>query len=187
MKLGEWQMVSNAPAAAGQPLAIEARGLVKKFDGFTAVDGVDLTVPQGSIYGILGPNGAGKTTTLRMMLGIIDPDSGIRRVLGHDRPHEVAHAIFDSVEGVAVTYQASSSKYNKNDYQEIRANSFASCYLMPPSMLKKLPQIDRSSALHWAQQFRVSTAALAKALKDAGRVDESGARAIRSARVSADN
>ena len=86
-------MVSNAPAAAGRPLAIEARGLVKKFDGFTAVDGVDLTVPQGSIYGILGPNGAGKTTTLRMMLGIIDPDSGIRRVLGHDRPHEVAHAI----------------------------------------------------------------------------------------------
>ncbi|MDL2352474.1 MAG: ATP-binding cassette domain-containing protein [Pseudomonadota bacterium] len=86
-------MVSNAPTAADRPLAIEARGLVKRFDGFTAVDGVDLTVPQGSIYGILGPNGAGKTTTLRMLLGIIDPDSGIRRVLGHDRPHEVAHAI----------------------------------------------------------------------------------------------
>ncbi|MCR4302868.1 MAG: ImmA/IrrE family metallo-endopeptidase [Gallionella sp.] len=101
--------------------------------------------------------------------------------------HEVAHAIFDSAEGVAVTYQASSSKYNKNDYQEIRANSFASCYLMPPSMLNKLPRIDRSSAQHWAQQFRVSTAALAKALKDAGLVDESGARAIRSVRVSADN
>ena len=74
-------------------MAIEARGLVKKFDGFTAVDGVDLTVPQGSIYGILGPNGAGKTTTLRMLLGIIDPDSGVRRIMGHDRPHEVAHAI----------------------------------------------------------------------------------------------
>lgn len=42
--------------------AIEARGLVKRFDGFTAVDGVDLFVPQGEIYGILGPNGAGKTT-----------------------------------------------------------------------------------------------------------------------------
>ena len=99
MKLGEWQMPSNAPTAANQslaieaPLAIEAKGLVKRFEGFTAVDGVDLTVPQGSIYGILGPNGAGKTTTLRMMLGIIDPDSGVRRVLGHDRPHEVAHAI----------------------------------------------------------------------------------------------
>lgn len=78
---------------AARPLAIEARGLVKRFDGFTAVDGVDLTVPEGAIYGILGPNGAGKTTTLRMLLGIIDPDSGLRRVLGHDRPHEVAHTI----------------------------------------------------------------------------------------------
>ncbi|NKI99986.1 ATP-binding cassette domain-containing protein [Novosphingobium sp. SG707] len=73
--------------------AIEARGLVKRFDGFTAVDGVDLSVPQGAIYGILGPNGAGKTTTLRMLQGIIDPDSGGRRILGADRPHDVAHRI----------------------------------------------------------------------------------------------
>ena len=74
-------------------LAIEARGLVKRFDGFAAVDGVDLSVPEGAIYGILGPNGAGKTTSLRMLLGIIDPDSGYRRVLGSERPHDVAHAI----------------------------------------------------------------------------------------------
>ena len=86
-------MGSNAGAAAGRPLAIEARGLVKRFDGFTAVDGVDLSVPEGAIYGVLGPNGAGKTTTLRMLLGIIDPDAGLRRVLGHDRPHGVAHTI----------------------------------------------------------------------------------------------
>jgi ABC-2 type transport system ATP-binding protein len=65
-----------------RPLAIEARGLVKRFDGFTAVDGIDIVVPEGAIYGILGPNGAGKTTTLRMLLGIIDPDEGLRRVLG---------------------------------------------------------------------------------------------------------
>lgn len=75
------------------PLAIEARGLIKRFDGFTAVDGVDLAVPQGTIYGVLGPNGAGKTTTLRMLLGIIDPDDGTRRVLGHDRPQDIAHLI----------------------------------------------------------------------------------------------
>ncbi|HUD29881.1 MAG TPA: ATP-binding cassette domain-containing protein [Novosphingobium sp.] len=74
-------------------LAIEARGLVKRFEGVTAVGGVDLAVPTGSVYGILGPNGAGKTTTLRMMLGIIDPDSGYRRILGAERPHDVAHAI----------------------------------------------------------------------------------------------
>ena len=93
MKLGEYNLASNAGEQNARPLAIEARGIVKRFDGFTAVDGVDLLVPEGSIYGILGPNGAGKTTTLRMLLGIIDPDSGIRRVLGHDRPHEIAYAI----------------------------------------------------------------------------------------------
>ena len=71
-------------------LAIEARGLFKAFDGKTAVDGVDIAVPEGTIYGILGPNGAGKTTTLRMLLGIIDPDRGHRTLLGHERPLEAA-------------------------------------------------------------------------------------------------
>ena len=78
---------------AERPLAIEARGLVKRFDDTLAVDGVDIAVPEGAIYGILGPNGAGKTTTLRMLLGIIDPDEGVRRVFGHDRPHEIARLI----------------------------------------------------------------------------------------------
>ena len=77
----------------GSRLAIEARGLVKRFDGTLAVGGVDLAVPEGAIYGILGPNGAGKTTTLRMLLGIIDPDEGERRVLGHANPQHVAKAI----------------------------------------------------------------------------------------------
>ncbi|MGN6499259.1 MAG: ABC transporter ATP-binding protein [Tsuneonella sp.] len=76
-----------------RPLAIEARGLVKRFDGFTAVDGVDISVPEGAIYGVLGPNGAGKTTTLRMLLGIIDPDEGVRKVFGHERPHDIARLI----------------------------------------------------------------------------------------------
>ena len=93
MDLSEWQAGGNAGVSDDRPLAIEARGLVKRFDGVTAVDGVDLSVPEGAIYGILGPNGAGKTTTLRMLLGIIDPDAGLRRVLGHERPHDVAHAI----------------------------------------------------------------------------------------------
>ena len=74
-------------------LAIEARGLVKRFDGALAVDGVDLAVPEGAIYGILGPNGAGKTTTLRMLIGIIEPDAGERRVLGHTDPQAIARAI----------------------------------------------------------------------------------------------
>ena len=74
-------------------LAIEAKGLFKAFDGKPAVSGIDLQVPQGSIYGILGPNGAGKTTTLRMLLGIIEPDSGTRTLLGRDRPLEAAREV----------------------------------------------------------------------------------------------
>ncbi|HEX8257487.1 MAG TPA: ATP-binding cassette domain-containing protein [Allosphingosinicella sp.] len=74
-------------------LAIEAKGLVKAFDGKIAVDGIDIAVPEGSIYGVLGPNGAGKTTTLRMLLGIIDPDRGSRTLLGHARPMEVASRV----------------------------------------------------------------------------------------------
>ena len=73
--------------------AVEAHGLVKDFPGKRAVDGVTLSVPQGSIYGILGPNGAGKTTTLRMLLGIIEPSSGHRRLLGHDQPLRAAHEV----------------------------------------------------------------------------------------------
>ena len=66
------------------PLAIEASGLGKSFGEKRAVDGVDLAVPAGSIYGVLGPNGAGKTTTIRMLATLIRPDAGSARVLGHD-------------------------------------------------------------------------------------------------------
>jgi ABC-2 type transport system ATP-binding protein len=74
-------------------IAAEARDLTKDFDGKRAVDRVSLTVPEGSITGILGPNGAGKTTTIRMMLGIIDPTSGSRSLLGNERPLEVAQQV----------------------------------------------------------------------------------------------
>ncbi len=74
-------------------LAIEAKGLRKAFDGKQAVDGIDIAVPEGAIYGVLGPNGAGKTTTLRMLLGIIDPDEGERSLLGHSRPLDAAKIV----------------------------------------------------------------------------------------------
>jgi ABC-2 type transport system ATP-binding protein len=66
------------------PLAIEATGLVKIFGDTRAVDGVDLAVRSGSVYGVLGPNGAGKTTTIRMLATLLRPDEGTARVLGHD-------------------------------------------------------------------------------------------------------
>jgi ABC-2 type transport system ATP-binding protein len=65
-------------------LAIEATGLAKMFGTTHAVDGVDLAVRSGSVYGVLGPNGAGKTTTIRMLATLLRPDAGSARVLGHD-------------------------------------------------------------------------------------------------------
>jgi ABC-2 type transport system ATP-binding protein len=73
--------------------AVTAEAIVKRFEGRRVVDGVDLCVPAGAIYGVLGPNGAGKTTTLRMLLGIIEPDEGHRTLLGHDSPRDVSDRV----------------------------------------------------------------------------------------------
>ena len=81
------QVSQSTPSSA---TAVEALRLVKDFGETRAVDGVTLAVPTGSIYGLLGPNGAGKTTMLRMLIGIIDPSSGTRRVLGRERPLDAA-------------------------------------------------------------------------------------------------
>ena len=77
-------------------LAIEATGLVKDFGDTRAVDGVDLAVRKGTVYGVLGPNGAGKTTTIRMLATLLKPDAGSARVLGHDIVSE-AHAVRSAV------------------------------------------------------------------------------------------
>ncbi|MCM2388959.1 ATP-binding cassette domain-containing protein [Streptomyces albipurpureus] len=65
-------------------LAIETKGLVKVFGENRAVDGVDLSVPTGTVYGVLGPNGAGKTTTVKMLATLLRPDGGEARVFGKD-------------------------------------------------------------------------------------------------------
>ncbi|GIH94186.1 ATP-binding cassette domain-containing protein [Planobispora siamensis] len=65
-------------------LAVETSGLVKVFGDTRAVDGLDLTVPAGTVYGVLGPNGAGKTTAVRMLATLLRPDGGQARVFGHD-------------------------------------------------------------------------------------------------------
>jgi ABC-2 type transport system ATP-binding protein len=76
-----------------EDLAVSATGLVKRFGDRRAVDGVGIAVPRGDIYGVLGPNGAGKTTTLRMLLGIIEPDSGDRMLLGSDAPQSMSDRV----------------------------------------------------------------------------------------------
>jgi ABC-2 type transport system ATP-binding protein len=90
--------------SVSSPLAIEASGLVKSFGQVRAVDGVDLAVRSGSVYGVLGPNGAGKTTTIRMLATLLHPDGGSARVLGHDIVREA-----DAVRGlVSLTGQMAS-------------------------------------------------------------------------------
>ena len=73
--------------------AVTASGIVKRFGDRRVVDGVDIMVPRGSVYGVLGPNGAGKTTTLRMLLGIIEPDEGSRTLLGYDNPRDASDRV----------------------------------------------------------------------------------------------
>ena len=67
-----------------QTAAIVASGLVKRFGDVPALDGIDLAVPPGTVFGLLGPNGAGKTTAVRILTTILRPDAGEASVLGHD-------------------------------------------------------------------------------------------------------
>jgi ABC-2 type transport system ATP-binding protein len=90
-------MSAAAPGEAAQPAAaIETRGLTRRFGGLTAVDGLTLSIPGGTIFGLLGPNGAGKSTTLKMLTTLLPPSAGTALVAGLDlarQPREVRRRI----------------------------------------------------------------------------------------------
>jgi ABC-2 type transport system ATP-binding protein len=88
---------TSSPAVAGDSPPIVVRGLSKIYRRGAAVDGIDMTVEAGDVYGFLGPNGAGKTTTLRMLLGLVRPDAGSIRLFGIDPAADPIRAL----EGVA--------------------------------------------------------------------------------------
>ncbi len=87
--------MSAAASALGPDgdLAVATSGLTKRFGSQTAVDAVDLAVPSGAVYGFLGPNGSGKTTTIRMLLGLVQPTSGSRSLLGCPIPGRADEAL----------------------------------------------------------------------------------------------
>jgi len=88
-------MNSSAPTTATD-LAVSARGLVKSFGDFRAVDGIDLEIGRGEVYGVLGPNGAGKTTTLKMLATLLPIDGGEARIFGVDvakEPHQIRQMV----------------------------------------------------------------------------------------------
>lgn len=87
---------TKAPLALGGTAAVEARGLVKMYGDVVALDGLDLTVAEGTVLGLLGPNGAGKTTAVSVLTTLINPDSGTAYVGGADvvaSPREVRSRI----------------------------------------------------------------------------------------------
>jgi ABC-2 type transport system ATP-binding protein len=76
-------------------LALATRGLHKRYGSRTALAGLDLSVPNGVVYGFLGPNGAGKTTTMRLLTGLIHPDAGTIEILGRPFGRRDRHRLFD--------------------------------------------------------------------------------------------
>src|SRR6266542_2900449 len=84
---------------------IRTSGLVKRFGKVTALDGLDLAVPKGTVLGLLGPNGAGKTTAVRILTTLLDPDEGLVEVAGLDvraQPDKVRERIGLSGQNAAV-------------------------------------------------------------------------------------
>jgi ABC-2 type transport system ATP-binding protein len=77
-------------ATSGRDIAIDVRGLTKRYSGRAVVDDFSITVPRGVIFGFLGPNGSGKTTTIRMLCGLLTPDAGEGTCLGYDLRREAA-------------------------------------------------------------------------------------------------
>jgi len=98
---------AQTPIPSDAPIALATRGLVRRYGEFVAVDGLDLAVRQGEIYGFLGPNGAGKTTTIKMLVGLLLPSAGRMEIAGFDvvAQSEQAKAALGYVPDRALLYE----------------------------------------------------------------------------------
>ena len=117
---------STAPPVAAAEVAVATHGLTKRFrGGQLAVDGLDMVVPRGSVYGFLGPNGSGKTTTIRMLLGLVYPTSGSHELLATAMPSGAARVlprVGSLVEGPAF-YPQLSGRANLNRIDAVDATA----------------------------------------------------------------
>ncbi len=121
--------------------AIELQAVTKRFSGKTAVDRIDLIVPEGAIYGFIGPNGSGKTTTLRMILRIFQPDSGSVSVLGQSQ-------------GKTADDRLGYLPEERGLYKRMRVRDILTYYARLKGMANCKPEIDRwldrMGATEWA-------------------------------------
>jgi ABC-2 type transport system ATP-binding protein len=108
--------------ATGSPAALAAKGLVKRFKGVAAVDGIDVTVPRGACVALLGPNGAGKTTTVEMLEGLQTPDAGAVEVCGLPLAKE-RRAIMERI-GVVLQETALYKRYTVRETLQLFASFF---------------------------------------------------------------
>jgi ABC-2 type transport system ATP-binding protein len=135
------------------PPAIEAQGLEREFKGgLKAVDGIDLAVEPGEVYGFLGPNGAGKTTTVRMLVTLLRPTGGRATVAGFDvatEPHEVRKRI-----GVALQEAALDMLMTGKELMELQATLHG---IQPDRVKDRAQQLIRRVGLEQAQDRRVGT------------------------------
>ncbi|MEX0659629.1 MAG: ATP-binding cassette domain-containing protein, partial [Egibacteraceae bacterium] len=111
--------------------AVWCEGLTRDFGGTRALDGVDLAVPRGTVFGFLGPNGAGKTTTIRLLLGLIAPTAGRIRVLGRDVATEGAEVRRRT--GTVLEHHGLYDGLSVRATLEFAAGAFGSCPLQRPS------------------------------------------------------
>jgi ABC-2 type transport system ATP-binding protein len=135
------------------PAAIEARGLEREYKGgLRAVDGIDLTVSPGEVYGFLGPNGAGKTTTVRMLVTLLRPTGGKATVAGFDvatEPHEVRKRI-----GVALQEAALDMLMTGKELMELQATLHG---IPPADVSDRAADLIRRVGLEQAADRRVGT------------------------------
>jgi ABC-type multidrug transport system, ATPase component len=159
---------SEPTTAAESELAISIHGLTKTFGDFTAVDGIDLDVPRGQVFGFLGPNGSGKTTTIRMLTGNLRPKAGRARVLGEDvirHPDRVQRRIgymsqkFSLFEDMTVAENLKfyAGVYDLSDEQFARQREYI---LTMADLTGRENELTRNLSVGWRQRLALGAATI---------------------------